>query len=186
MTNLLNRLRDDHRNFARLFEAVEAELKRFAAGGRPNYELLLAAVEYLREYAECQHHPAEDLVYARLCACAPGEAERAGNLVAEHKRLEALGDNFLTLLKTVLSETTVPRDRLDAEAFAFLSAQKKHMRAEEDSFFKVAERSLLPEDWQELAKAALAAPDPLFGGKAEARYRELSRAIEALATEGGR
>ena len=183
MTQLLQRLREEHRNFARLIDAVEGELEQFNAGGRPNYELLLAAVDYLRDYAEVQHHPAEDLVFARLKACAPECADRCGDLIADHHRLQALTDRFLNLLRGVLAESTVARDRVDREAFAFLDAQRKHMRAEDARFFAEAERALSPKDWEELAEQARSAPDPLFGVHAEARFRELRRAIDALSSE---
>lgn len=183
MTQLLQRLRDEHRNFAQLIEAVDQELKQFNAGERPNYDLLLAAVEYLREYAERQHHPAEDLVYARLKSCDPDCAARCGDLVADHHRLEGLTDRFLALLRGVLAESTVARDRVDREAFAFLDAHRKHMRAEDTRFFDEAERVLSAKDWEELADKARAVPDPLFGVRAEARYRELRRIIDALSSE---
>ncbi len=183
MYELLDRLREDHRNFARLIDAVERELKLFNAGGRPNYELLLAAVDYLHDYAERQHHPAEDLVYARLATCAPACAERCGDLIAEHNRLEALTLSFLTLLRSVLSEATVSRDRVDREAFAFLDAHRKHMRAEDVRFFAEAEVELSAEDWRELAAQARTGPDPLFGARAQERFRELRRAIDTLASE---
>jgi hemerythrin-like domain-containing protein len=183
MSHLLQRLRDEHRNFARLMRAVERELDRFNAGGRPNYELLLAAVDYLHEYAGRQHHPAEDLVYARLTACAPGLAERCGDLIGEHHRLEGLTERFLTLLREVLAESTVARDQVDREAFAFVDAHRKHMRAEDTRFFDSAEAALSAKDWDELAVAARSTPDPLFGTNAEVRFRELRRVIDALESE---
>ena len=185
MTSLLDRLRADHRNFAFLVKAVEAALKRFNAGETPDYGLLLSAVEYLHDYADQQHHPAEDIVFKRLKRCAPGEAESCGDLLSDHQRLEVLTERFLAMLREVLADGTVARDDFDREAFAFLDAQRKHMRAEDARFFTAAERALTPRDWEELALEARSRPDPLFGARAEARYAALRHAIDALARETG-
>jgi hemerythrin-like domain-containing protein len=185
VTSLLDRLRADHRNFALLVRAVEAALKRFNAGEAPDYELLLAAVEYLHDYADRQHHPTEDIVFRRLARCAPDAAEGCGDLLADHQRLEALTERFLATLREVLADGTVARDSLDREAFAFLDAQRKHMRAEDARFFAAAERALAPRDWEELALEARGRADPLFGPRAEARFAALRRAIDDLAQESG-
>lgn len=57
---------DEHVYFGRLLKLLGKELDVFHGGERPNYELMLDIVGYLRDYGDQYHHPREDEAYARL------------------------------------------------------------------------------------------------------------------------
>ena len=40
MTKILDAIRDDHRNMARVFDLLGGELNTFKEGGRPDYDLV--------------------------------------------------------------------------------------------------------------------------------------------------
>jgi len=61
----------EHIYFRRLLELLQNELDRFHRGERPNYELMLDIVAYLRDYSDQYHHPREDVAFARLAQRCP-------------------------------------------------------------------------------------------------------------------
>jgi hemerythrin-like domain-containing protein len=184
MAEIIDRLRAEHANIARLTAAVEKQLAVFNAGGRPDYDLMAAALEYFATYAARHHHPTEDLVYEKLQARDPDAAKAAGDLLAEHARLEVLTRRFAEALHKVVQESAVPRAWFDGEARAFITAQQAHSKAEEERFFPAAEAALSAEDWAELATRGARGDDPLFGAKADKRFAALRREIDALAATG--
>src|SRR6185503_8101609 len=53
----------EHVYFRRLLGLLQVELDAFHRGERPNYELMLDIVAYLREYSDAFHHPCEDVAF---------------------------------------------------------------------------------------------------------------------------
>ena len=58
--------RAEHAYFKRLLELLHLEADRFPRGEKPNYELMLDIISYLRDYGDALHHPREDVAYERL------------------------------------------------------------------------------------------------------------------------
>ena len=80
MTDPILVWRSDHEYFRRLLATLQKEVDRFHAGERPNYELMLEVIAYLREFCDRVHHPAEDWAAVRETLprdSAPGERFRA-------------------------------------------------------------------------------------------------------------
>lgn len=184
MTEVLNRLKADHRNLGHLLDLLERQLAVLEAGdGRPNYELLQVVLEYLLDYPDSGHHPREDVVYRLLQQRAPQAAQQVGDLLHEHGELAALTRRFARIIDGVLLDLEVPRDRLVAQGREFVRRYRSHMAREDAGFFPVAEARLLPEDWMVAASEFDAANDPLFGLKVEKRFAGLSGEIDAMAQE---
>ena len=71
MPESLNQWHAEHVNFSQLLALFERELARFHEGERPDYELMLDIVDYLRYYPDRFHHAREDVAFERLAARDP-------------------------------------------------------------------------------------------------------------------
>lgn len=184
MSEVLDRLKADHRNLGHLLDLLERQLAVLEAGDdRPNYELIQAVLEYLLDYPDSGHHPREDVVYRLLQQRAPQAARQVGDLLHEHGELGTLTRRFAKAIDDVLLDLDVPRDRLVALGRAFVQRYRSHIAREDAAFFPAAEARLLPEDWMIAASEFDAANDPLFGPKVEKRFAGLGSEIEAMAQE---
>lgn len=171
----------EHRNFARLLELFEREVAVFHAGERPDYELLLDIVAYLRHYPDLAHHPREDVAFERLVRRDPSLATTVARLQQEHRVIAAIGDRLHEMLSEVLDGTFAERTQVEAACATFLVYYRHHIETEERAIMPQAARLLDADDWNAVAEAHATAPDPLFGDVVEDRYRELRRKIAAEA-----
>ena len=66
MVKILDDLRQDHRNLAWLWDLLGRELSIFKEGGRPDYDLVEAILDYCINYPDLCHHPKENLIFDKL------------------------------------------------------------------------------------------------------------------------
>src|SRR6516165_6053004 len=59
-------LRQEHRNIERLLRVLERELGVFDRGDRPDYGVILAVIDYFKDYPDSCHHPKEDIIIEKL------------------------------------------------------------------------------------------------------------------------
>jgi hemerythrin-like domain-containing protein len=78
MTDFIQVLRQEHRNIESLLRVLERELTLFDRGERPDYEVVLAIIDYFRDY------PEEDMIVEKIKARDPVATATIGNLEAEH------------------------------------------------------------------------------------------------------
>ena len=177
MAKILDELRDDHRNLARLLDLLARELNTFKEGGRPDYDLVENILEYCLHYPDLCHHPKEDLIFEKLQARDPATAKIIGNLKLEHEKLSTLTWRFSSAVRNVLDDETLPRDWFLDVANDYLSFSRNHMQMEEVLFFPAARKTLAPEDWAELDDAWETVEDPLFGEETQKKYEGLYQEI---------
>ena len=180
MTKILDELRDDHRNLARMLDLLGRELDTFKEGGRPDYDLVENILEYCLHYPDLCHHPKEDLIFEKLQARDPPTAHIIGNLKLEHKELSTLTWRFSSAVRNVLDDEMLPRDWFLDVANDYLSFSRNHMQMEEVLFFPAARKTLTPADWAELDDTWEMVDDPLFGEDIQKKYQGLYQEITAL------
>ena len=173
MSAIIDLLRQEHRNLARLLKALEHQLAVFDRGDTPDYEVFSGVLDYCRSYSDRYHHPKEDLVFERLRQRDPAAAAAFGDLEAEHAALAELTGRLSAAVSSVLAEAEISRAGFDALARDFLAHYWAHMRKEEEVFFPAALEALSAEDWKELDGRVTSPEDPLFGGAAEERFGPL-------------
>ena len=167
----------EHANFSRLLDVLEQQLAVFHAGERPNYELMLDIVNYLRHYPDRFHHAREDVVFARLAERDPAMQVKINRLLQEHRVIAKAGDELLALLNEVADEAIISRAEVEAAAATYLVYYRHHLATEERDIMPRAGKLLTAEDWAAVVAAVPAGRDPLFGDASEERYRELRRLI---------
>ncbi len=179
MAQVIEALREEHRDIARLLDALEHEIGVFAEEGDPDYDVVRGVADYFLEFPDRCHHPKEDAVFARLKAVQPEAAAAVGDLPGEHVAVHARALRFEETVNALLNETDIARDAVVEAARKFVALERRHMQMEEERFFPVAERLLSADDWSGVEAGLAQGPDPLLGGAVEQRFRRLAERLVA-------
>ncbi len=184
MSQVMEQLRTDHLNMARLISLLDMEMRTFEEAGAPDYELMLDILDYHMSYPELCHHPKEDLVYRRLMERDPASSEVVEELLEEHKKLTVMTKEFAELLRGITLDGEVPRERLGALGREYVALNRRHIEREETIVFPLAEKVLREQDWVEIDDA-ISGNDPLFGAEIADQYLALYNSITALTPASG-
>lgn len=173
MPAVIESLRADHVNMARLLHLVEAEIGAFKAGKVPDYALLGDILDYLLNYPDLCHHPIENTIYRRLRRRVPAKADAVQEIEDEHGKIAELTRRFAAAVHNVTAESQIPREAFIELGDRFLDLMRRHMIAEETRFFPLALDNLGPQDWAEVKDEFSRHADPLFGSAVLEPYRAL-------------
>lgn len=181
MPSLLENLRKDHENLARLLGLFERELSRFEQAKECDYERIFSILEYCVKFPDHSHHPLEDMVFASLRRRDTVAVEPIGDLRNLHQALAAQTRAVISLVDQARQEIIAPRADLLEAGRRFVQTYRDHMQLEDEHFFPAAEQTLTQEDWAEIEAAWLGPFDPALTARAELHYRRLCQ--ELLAAE---
>ena len=173
MIDLLEELERDHLNMAALLRVLEQQVEVFRRGQAPDYEIIQAVMEYFLDYPDLIHHPKEDILARRLMAKGGEAASVLAGLPEQHAELGQLTRRFAKVVRNVLEEAELERDRFVHAAEDFIEAQRHHMEMEGQHFFPMVRHELTPDDLTDAALEALTREDPLFGHQAQPRFDAL-------------
>lgn len=168
----------EHLYFRRLLDLLEHELDQFHLGQEPAYEVMMDIISYLREYTDHNHHPREDVAFARLASYCPELELVLARLQQEHRVIAHNGAQLLEQLRSVLHGAIVPRDQIEAAASTYLVYYKSHLAKEDGPVVAAASKFLTADDWHAVKTAVAPAQDPLFGASPHARYQALREQLE--------
>ena len=168
---------NEHMYFARLLNLLQRQVDAFETGQRPNYELMIDIITYLRSYSDRFHHPREDVAFARLAQHCPDLELTLARLRQEHRVIANAGEQLLGGLTAILDDAVLPRSEVEAAAATYLVYYRHHIATEEKDVLARAEDALTDEDWDAVNAAVPLEPDPLFGTGPEEHYRDLRRQI---------
>ena len=167
-------LRTDHRNMVLLLDLLETELDKFTASGDADYDLLGSVMTYMAEYPDAVHHPREDRLYRHLKSLHPDLDASLERVETDHLDLEQAGATLRNEIEAVAAGETVDRATLIQGLRDYARNLRTHMYWEEQTLFALADD--LDEDHEvELEEWA---KDPLFGTRAEKRFRRLLNRIQ--------
>lgn len=177
MSEIIDKLEQEHANIEKLLDVLEGELSAFAKAEPVYYELILDIIDYFLDYPDLAHHPKEDLIYQKLRERDPKVAAQVGDLEAEHQNVGTLTREFAQTVRAVLLDTEISREDVVRAAKSFIDFQRRHLEMERTTFFPAALGALNEADWVAIDAAAQDRPDPLFNGVAAQRYERLYRDI---------
>jgi hemerythrin-like domain-containing protein len=173
MGGILETLRSDHANMARLLNILERQVSAFHEGEAPDYEIVEAVVAYFLDYPDLCHHPIEDLLARTLLDKTTFKDSAIRGLAEQHEELGGLTRRFAKVVRRVIDEAELPRDYFIRAAKEFIGSQRQHMQMEEEYFFPLAEGGLTPQDLAALDSELFDKEDPLFGGAVKGRFEAL-------------
>ena len=183
MAYMIEMLRQEHRNIEKLLRVLDRELSVFDRGGRPDYAIVLAVIDYFEDYPDTCHHPKEDLIFERLKVRDAAAAAEIGDLEAEHlegaKRLRRVAQT----IEAVLNDQDLVRDAASNTIHEFIDRERLHMMMEERIVFPAALKALRASDWAEIALKLADREDPLSQPRLEDKFSTLRRKILELEDE---
>ena len=168
----------EHTYFKRLLDLLDRQVEVFESGQRPNYDLMLDILTYLREYSDAFHHPREDVAFERLERHHPELAPTLARLRQEHRVIANAGEKLFQLLTAIVEDSMIARAEVESAAATYLVYYGRHIEREDSDVITHAARSLTAEDWEAVRAAVPAVADPLINGNdTSRRFRELRRQI---------
>jgi hemerythrin-like domain-containing protein len=180
---IINSLRQEHRNIEKLLQVLERELKVFARGEKPDYEVIQAVIAYFQVYPDVYHHPPENLVFQKLKARDSTAAANIGDLEAAHRNGSDRLRQVAQAVDSVLADRELLRQAVEDVIRDFIEQERRHIAMEERDFFPAAVKALEPQDWMEITSSLTDQPDPLFSELVEERFDAVRRHIIQLEQE---
>ena len=177
MANPIAAWHAEHVYFKRLLDLLHKQVDVFPTGQRPNYELMLDILHYLRHYTDQFHHPREDVAFARLARHCPDMKLTLDRLTQEHRVIARAGTTLLKYLEEATAEAVIPLAEIEVAAATYLVYYGNHIAKEEEDVLSRAAQVLTAGDWEAVRAAVPVGHDPLFGDHPEERYREVRRQI---------
>ena len=183
MTYVVELLRQEHRNIEKLLRILERELSLFDRGDRPNYELVVAIIDYFKDYPDTCHHPKEDMIFDKLKSRDPAAAANIGDLHTEHEEGASRLRRAAQAVERVLGDQDLLRETVDEIIRDFIERERQHMKMEEQIFFPTALEALQPKDWADIALRLADRRDPLNGPDLDQKFGVLRRKILEINAE---
>jgi hemerythrin-like domain-containing protein len=181
MTNPIACWREEHARFAKLLDTLEAQLDRFHCAERPDYQLMLDVMRYMRHYPDKTHHPREDLAFVKVAEREPRSGRMVSELLDDHKVIEESGEKLVEMLEGVLDEAILARDAVEAPGRDYIKRLRGHMHSEE-VLFPFVQMWLGAEDWAEIDSKIPSVVDPLLEPHGHEAYETLSRLVATVAS----
>ena len=179
MTQLLERLHEDHMHLTRLLDLLERLLDMFHEGTEPDYELICEMLEYMEQYADQLHHPTEELIFERMQTYEAGQQQILDVLINQHGVLGEINKQFRTSMEGIIHGEVLRRDLVEAHGRDLVETLRKHLDLEEKEAFPLAQELLTDDDWAELQEQSPKASDPVFGDRDRDRFQALYRHLLA-------
>jgi len=85
---MLNQLRLDHANMARMLHVLQLKQKTLAQGERPNFKLMREVVDYILSYMDGFAAPLEKVCVERLQAKAPDHSALTEQMANDYRELK--------------------------------------------------------------------------------------------------
>src|SRR6516162_5489292 len=151
MPEIIEILREEHRNIEKLLRVMEEELSVFDRGERPDYEVFGAIIEFFKKYPDSCHHPKEDVIYEKFKARDPGRAASIADLQVEHREGAVRLRRVAQAINSVLNDQELLRESVDRIVRDFIDNERKHIALEDEVIFPAIVDTLQPEDWADIA-----------------------------------
>ena len=178
MSAIMEQLKTDHHNIARLLATLEEQMDVVRSEGNADFELVHDIMRYMTHYPDHTHHPIEDLVFQKLLEYDSQAGEIVSRLEREHAGLAEKGLRFLEMLRHVVDGALVERDVLESTGRDYIEFLRSHMAIEDSEAFPRAEKTLSEEDWDDVASSFEARVDPIFGPITDKEFKALYEYIQ--------
>lgn len=177
MANVIDQLRSEHTDIARILDIFEDELGKIETGSAPDYALIRNIADYFLDFPDTCHHPKEDVLYRSLIATRPVSLGPVVDIEAEHKVVGKIAREFAIGIRCTEPETDTLHASLVELAQRFIKIQRRHLQTEEARLFPMALDTLSEDDFAAIDARIVSATDPVFGNIPEARYELLCEKI---------
>lgn len=182
LADLLNDLREDHRNMSIMLDLLSLQVDHIRDGERPDYELIHDIMRYMTTYSDAVHHPKEDVLYSVMRTRQPELAEGLERVEPEHREIGRCGEALRNDVEAVASGAAITREQLINDATSYVHTLRKHMAWEEEDLFRRAKDLIRDEQDMFIDISNFDQLDPVFGPQREHSFENLLRNIKDLST----
>jgi len=149
----------EHRLIEKMLVLVRQEARRVASGAEPNPELLRAALDFIRTYADrCHHGKEEDILFRDLDRkpLAPDHRAMMEELVREHVYARGLVRELAAATEGLLAGERSAEKAIATALERLADFYPEHIRKEDQEFFlpamkylsAVEQSAMLAEFWE--------------------------------------
>src|SRR6516165_5214783 len=180
MPEIIEILRQEHRNIEKLLRVLEEELSVFDRGERPDYEAFGAIIEFFQKYPDSCHHPKEHVIYQKFKARDPSRAASIADLETEHREGAVRLRRVAQAIDAVLNDQELLRESVDRIVHDFIDNERKHIALEDEVVLPAIVDTLQPEDWADIALTLADRYGPPSEADFEEQFSTLRRNILEL------
>lgn len=164
----------------RLLHVLEIERERFIRLGSMDFSLLRGVMEYVINYPDLYHHPAEDALFLLLKKQDAQAARFVDSILRDHQHLATLNRRLAAALYN-LERGSDDANLVQQLMLTSITTTMEHIRQEETTYFPYARQQLDAAGWAEIGKTMNQIEDPLFGERVRSGYLMLHDRIMSLA-----
>ncbi len=150
---MLNQLRQDHANMARMLHVLQLKQKTLAQGERPNFNLMREVVDYILSYMDGFANPLEKVCVERLHTKAPEHVSLTEQMAADYRELKPRLQRLSNDIDMILMDNVMPMDRFAGDLKDYLEAHRAYLRHEREGLFPLIDKHFSEEDMEELRVA---------------------------------
>ncbi|UYG00977.1 MULTISPECIES: hemerythrin domain-containing protein [unclassified Halomonas] len=172
---MLNQLRLDHANMARMLHVLQLKQKTLVQGERPNFKLMREVVDYILAYMDEFATPLEKICVERLEEKASEELPFMEKMAEDYRQLKPSLAQLSDDIDMILMDNVLPMDRFAEDLSTYLDAHRTYLRHEREHLFPLIDKYFTDEDLEALRQAL---PD-----KAQQELERLQNAYPELYAE---
>ena len=179
MTGIIDTIHADHRNYSVLLSMLNADIDNMNKGEKADFVRLYDIMNYMINYPDVKHHPAEEVIFERLEQKQPEIKEEVAQLVEEHRRLAETGRALQEKLQQVIGGGIVSKESISDAARDYYELLLNHLNFEEGKLLPLVKQSFSDDDWQNIEVRLSEDEDPLFGKAINEQFTNLLQQISA-------
>ncbi|MGO1396398.1 MAG: hemerythrin domain-containing protein [Halomonas sp.] len=150
---MLNQLRLDHANMARLLHVLQLKQKTLVLGERPNFQLMREVVDYILSYMDGFSTPLERVCVERLHTLAPEHVALTEQMANDYRELKPRLQRLSNDIDMILMDNVLPMDRFADDLKNYLEAHRAYLRHEREGLFPLIDEHFSQDDMEELRLA---------------------------------
>ncbi len=176
---LLEELREDHRNMALVLNVLEEITDSARSGDDPDFDLVDEIMRYMTVYPDAVHHPKEDVVYDELKKGGSGQVAGLDDVPADHREIAELGTKLRDDVEAINAGAAVRREHFVEDASKYVRRLRKHMLWEEEDLFKRVDEMLGEDSLAIDVERFRHIKDPVFELEIESGFKRLMTSLKS-------
>ena len=185
MHPIQRQLHSDHHHLQLVLNCLNKEIDCFDFDSQqdPDMEVILNALDYIREYPDKWHHPSEDIIFNQLLAKKVKESKLIKKLKEEHDKITLETEKVNQLFRAAADDCIIPANELIESARQYIALQRVHMEKENEFIYPLMDTLFSPEEWKEIENKVKFQNDPLFNKPSKREFTQLYNHILELEKE---
>jgi len=177
MYNIIEKLKEDHRNISSLLKLLESQLNSLEAGEYTNFQLIADILKYFSMYIDIHHHSYENHIFELLKINDFATADMIDEISSEHEIMAQNSQEILEEITQLQGNAIFSREELVNRLKSFIEGYYSHLDKEEGNLLPLAEEKISPAEWESIYTSIEIEDDPLFGKILDKEYEELFKEI---------